>query len=142
MAITYENVIDRVLDGVSDLLATEFPGTGIFFDKIRGNSFLITPGTDELIGLLAQGQSRLYSLSISYELRAKQLSKATLKELTNIAERVKRLFAPDNNSNYSPSGTYKWHDGRSESISYEQSEDDPDLWMATISFICTVVEAR
>ena len=141
MAITYENVIDRVLDGVSDLLAAEFPGTGIFFDKIRGNSFLITPGADELIGLLAQGQSRLYSLSISYELRAKQMSKATLKELTNIAERVKRLFAPDNNSNYSPSGTYKWHDAQISSIEYIQDEDSPEILRAILNFQCTVLEA-
>ena len=140
MAITYENVIDRVLDGVSDLLATEFPGTGIFFDEIRGNSFLITPGADELIGLLAQGQSRLYSLSISYELRAKQLSKATLKELTNIAERVKRLFAPDNNSSYSPSGTYKWHDAQISSIEYSQDEDSPEILRAILDFQCTVTE--
>ena len=35
MAITYENVIDRVLDGVSDLLATEFPGTGIFSIRLE-----------------------------------------------------------------------------------------------------------
>ena len=140
MAITYENVIDRVLDGVSDLLAAEFPGTGIFFDKIRGNSFLITPGADELIGLLAQGQSRLYSLSISYELRAKQLSKATLKELTNIAERVKRLFAPDNNSSYSPSETYKWHDAQISSIEYIQDEDSPEILRAILDFQCTVTE--
>ena len=141
MAITYENVIDRVLDGVFDLLAAEFPGTGIFFDEIRGNSFLITPGTDELIGLLAQGQSRLYSLSISYELRAKQMSKATLKELTNIAERVKRLFAPDNNSSYSPSGTYKWHDAQISSIEYSQDEDSPEILRAILDFQCTVLEA-
>ena len=49
--ITYSNITDRVIDGMSDILNTEFPGSQINFDKIRPNSFLITPEEDNLIEL-------------------------------------------------------------------------------------------
>tara|TARA_R100001244_G_scaffold108330_1_gene80183 strand:- start:236 stop:667 length:432 start_codon:yes stop_codon:yes gene_type:complete len=140
VAITYENVIDRVIDGVSDLLATEFPGTGIYFDEIRGNSFLILPGGDEYISSFAMGQAREYTLEIIYELRVEILSKSKFKELTNIIERIKRLFAPDNNSNYSPSGTYKWHDGRITSIDYSRDEESPEILRAILTFQCVITE--
>ena len=140
MAITYENVIDRVIDGVSDLLATEFPGTGIYFDEIRGNSFLILPGGDDYISMLAHGQTREYTLELVYELRVGVLSKSNLKELTNIAERVKRLFAPDNNSKYSPSGVIKWHNGRITSVEYIRDEDSPEILRAILIFQCLSTE--
>ena len=41
--ITYSNITDRVIDGMSDILNTEFPSSQINLDKIRPNSFLITP---------------------------------------------------------------------------------------------------
>ena len=39
-----------------------------------------------------------------------------------------------------PSGVYKYHDGRIESVTYEQDEDDLDLWRANMAFNCTVTE--
>ena len=59
--------------------------------------------------------------------------------LTNRAERVKNLI--HNNSAYSPSSVYKFHDGRIESITYEIDEDDPELKRANITFACIVTEA-
>jgi len=51
---------------------------------------------------------------------------------------LKRLI--HNNSNYSPSGVYKFHDGKIEAVEYNQDEDDLDLWRANISFNCIVTE--
>ena len=136
--ISYTNQIKIVMDGVEKLIEDEFNIPVI--DKHIGNeSIVITPGEDALIDHLSFGMVRDYSLEIVYTMSSGGGFKRIKDHLTNRAERIKNLLF--NNSNYSPSGTYKWHDGRSESISYEQSEDDPDLWMATISFICTVIEA-
>jgi len=60
-------IYDRVIDGVYDLMATEFPGTQIRFDKNVGNSFLILIESDDLISLLTNGQVRDYGLQIIYE---------------------------------------------------------------------------
>jgi hypothetical protein len=59
-------------------------------------------------------------------------------QLTSTAEHLKRLIF--NNSNYSPSGVYKFHDGKIEAVEYNQDEDDLDLWRANISFNCIVTE--
>ena len=64
--------------------------------------------------------------------------KSVKMHLTSMAEHLKKLIF--NNSNYSPSGDYKFHDGKVESIEYEQDEDDLDLWRANILFNCTVTE--
>ena len=67
--ITYSNITDRVIDGMSDILNTEFPSSQISFDKIRPNSFLITPEEDNLIELTSFGQRREYVATITYELK-------------------------------------------------------------------------
>ena len=36
--------------------------------------------------------------------------------------------------------TDKYHDGRVESVNYEQDEDNLDVWRANVSFNCTVTE--
>jgi len=91
--MAYTNIIyDHVIDGVYDLMATEFPGTQIRFDKNVGNSFLILIGSDDLISLLINGQVREYGLQIIYEQKVGAYSKHTLKEVTNVIERVKELF--------------------------------------------------
>jgi hypothetical protein len=59
-------------------------------------------------------------------------------QLTSTAEHLKRLI--HNNSHYKPSGVYKYHDGRVESVNYEQDEDNLDVWRANVSFNCTVTE--
>lgn len=68
MAITYENVVfDRVIESLNTLLADEF-SIPIRYDEHKGNqSFLITPGEDELIEHHSTGQSRTYSISIQYQ---------------------------------------------------------------------------
>jgi hypothetical protein len=81
---------------------------------------------------------RNYDVSIVYTLMRGGGWKSVKMHLTSMAEHLKKLIF--NNSNYSPSGDYKFHDGKVESIEYEQDEDDLDLWRANILFNCTVTE--
>jgi hypothetical protein len=140
MAITYENVIyDRVIDSIQTILADEF-SIPVLFDEHEGNqSFLITPVDDTLITLISKGQARTYIVNISYQLDSGgNYTKNSVKQVTEIAERVKRIIF--NNTAYSPSSTYKWHDGRIESIVYSRDEDDPSLLNAVLQFNCASME--
>ena len=140
MAITYENVIyDRVIDSLHGLIADEF-NIPIYFDEHEGNqSFLITPDDDTLIEYAANSQTRTYSVSISYQLLSSgNYNKNVIKQVTEVTERLKRLLF--NNSAYSPSDSYKWHDGRVQSISYSRDEDDNSIVSSNTSFECTVGE--
>jgi len=140
MAITYENVLfDRVLQSIQTILADEF-SIPVLFDEHEGNqSFLITPVDDTLITLISKGQARTYIVNISYQLDSGgNYTKNSVKQVTEIAERVKRIIF--NNTAYSPSSTYKWHDGRIESIVYSRDEDDPSLLNAVLQFNCASME--
>ena len=109
MAITFENVIyDRVIDALQGLLVNDF-------------------------------QSRDYVVEIEYQLKAGgAYTKNSIKQVSNIAERVKRLIF--DNATYSPSNAYKWHDGNIDSIEYSRDEDSPDLITAVMEFNCTSTE--
>ena len=137
MAITYENVVfERIIESLNTLLADEF-SIPIRYDEHKGNqSFLITPGEDELIDLISGGQSRTYSILISYELiSGGEYTKNNVKQVSEIAERVKRLI--HNNTAYTPSDVYKWHDGRIETITYSREDG---ILKANLEFNCTVTE--
>jgi len=137
MAITYENVVfDRIVESLNTLLADEF-SIPIRYDEHKGNqSFLITPGEDELIELISGGQSRTYSILISYEITSGgEYTKNNVKQVSEIAERVKRLI--HNNTAYTPSDVYKWHDGRIETITYSREDG---ILKANLEFNCTVTE--
>ena len=161
--MAYTNIIyDHVIDGVYDLMATEFPGTQIRFDKNVGNSFLILIESDDYSSLLANGQVREYGLQIIYEQKVGAYSKSTLKEVTNVIERVKELFKDntfekstyygdmmltenweDVNKNWEDvvdvwgGEIQRWIDGRITSVEYEQ---DGDILRASLNFQCTVME--
>jgi hypothetical protein len=135
--ITYENVVfDRIVESLNTLLADEF-SIPVRYDEHKGNqSFLITPGEDELIELISKGQSRTYSILISYELTSGgEYTKNNVKQVSEIAERVKRLIM--NNTAYTPSDVYKWHDGRIETITYSREDG---ILKANLEFNCTVTE--
>jgi len=137
MAISYENVIyDRVIESLSSIIANEF-SIPINYDAHEGNqSFLITPVSDELEELLTSGQTRNVEISISYELQSSgNYTKNSVERITEIVERLKRLI--HDNTAYSPSNTYKWHDGRIESVLYSNEDD---LLNAVLQFNCTVTE--
>jgi|TARA_R100001530_G_scaffold80907_1_gene56489 hypothetical protein len=139
MAITYENVIDRVISGLHTLIADEF-SIPILFDEHEGNqSFLITPVSDSLIDFAASSQTRNYAVEISYQVQSSgNYTKNVVKQITEMTERLKRLLY--NNSAYSPSDSYKWHDGRVQSIEYSRNEDDNSIINSVTGFECTIGE--
>ena len=136
--ITYTNQINNIVDKVANILGDEV-SIPITFDEPKGNhSILIVPQEDTLVDLLAQGQSREYSILISYELTTGgNMSENTFKQLSNTAEHIKRLFAPDNNADVSD----YWFAGQIESVVYERDEDDETKIRALITFNCSFVEA-
>ena len=136
--ITYTNQINNIADKVANILGDEV-AIPITFDEHKGNhSILIVPQEDTLVDLLAQGQSREYSILISYELTTGgNMSENTFKQLSNTAEHIKRLFAPDNNADVSD----YWFAGQIESVVYERDEDDETKIRALITFNCSFVEA-
>ena len=91
-----------------------------------------------MIEYFASGQSRAYEVDIIYTLMKGGGYRSVKTQLTSTAEHLKRLI--HNNSHYSPSGVYKYHDVRVESVNYEQDEDNLDVWRANVSFNCTVTE--
>lgn len=140
MAITYTNVLKtNVLDSLNTILKGEFPQIPIYYDDNKGSySFYIVPESDDLDEVIAGGNSRIYGVSIIYQIiKGGEYKKDThLDQISAIAERLKQLLI--NNAHYSPSGVYKWHDGKVLSIAYERDEESQELSRANISFNCTV----
>ena len=140
MAVTYENVVyDRVISSLHTLIADEF-SIPILFDEHEGNqSFLITPVSDSLMDFAANSQTRAYAVEISYQVQSSgDYTKNVVKQITEMTERLKRLLY--NNSAYSPSDSYKWHDGRVQSIEYSRNEDDNSIINSVTGFECTIGE--
>ena len=140
MAISYTNIIKtNVLDSIEKLLEDEFGGIPVGYEAKGNECFILQPEEDTLVELLSAGQVRSYSVLIIYEMNKAGNMELNKDHMTNRAERVKRLIY--NNSAYSPSSTYKFHDGSIDSITYEIDEDDPELKRANITFTCIVTEA-
>ena len=140
MAVTYENVIyDRVINNLHSIMADEF-SIPIYFDAHEGNqSFLITPVSDELEESLTSGQIRNCEVEISYQLTSSgNYTKNSVKQVSEIAERLKRLLY--NNRNYAVSGTTKFFNGIVNGINYERDEDNEELLRSILSFTCTTME--
>ena len=140
MAVTYENVIyDRVINNLHSVIADEF-SIPIYFDAHEGNqSFLITPVSDELEESLTSGQIRNCEVEISYQLTSSgNYTKNSVKQVSEIAERLKRLLY--NNRNYAVSGTTKFYNGIVNGVTYERDEDDDGLLRGIVSFTCTTME--
>ena len=142
MAITYENVIfDRVIDNLHTIIADEF-SIPVLFDVTaeRGNqSFLVTPAADDLEESLVNGQVRHCTVNINYELfSAGNYTKNSMKQVSSITERLKRLLY--NNRNYTVSGTSQFYNGLIDNIVYERDEDDQSILRSNTSFTCTTME--
>tara|TARA_Y100001951_G_scaffold91718_1_gene85965 strand:+ start:216 stop:722 length:507 start_codon:yes stop_codon:yes gene_type:complete len=137
---TFENILyDRVIDSLNTLLSDEFNIPVRYDDYILPQCFLILPEGDEFIAHAKSLQSRDYEVSINYQLKTGgRYGKKSFRDIAQKAEHVKRLI--QNNTSYSSSGSYKWHDGRVSGIEYERDEDDPTLIRALITFNCTVTE--
>lgn len=140
MAISYENVIyDRVIESLSSIIADEF-SMPIYYDAHEGNqSFLITPVSDELNETLTTAKVREYIINVSYQVDlAGKYTKLTLKQVSEIAERMKRLIY--NNRNYTVSGARKFYNANVSSIEYLRDEDNPDLVSASMDVNVSVME--
>ena len=137
--ITYTNQIHTIIDKVASLISTEMTGIPLSFDEHRGNqSLLIVPQEDTLVEVISKGQSRQYNILISYELSTSgQYSENNFKQISNVTEHIKRLFAPDNNANVSG----YWHDGQIESVSYERDIEENDKIRSFITFTCINMES-
>lgn len=136
--ITYANISNTIVGKIANIIADEI-SVPITFDEHKGNhSILIIPLEDNLIDLLARGQSREYSILISYELSTGgNMSENTFKQISNTAEHIKRLFAPDNNADVSG----YWIAGQITSVVYERDEEDETKIRALINFQCIYVES-
>jgi len=140
MAISYENVIyDRVIESLSSIIADEF-SMPIYYDAHEGNqSFLITPVSDELNETFATAQVREYVVNIAYQVDlGGNYTKLTLKTVSEVAERVKRLIY--NNRNYEVSGSRKFNNANVGSIEYARDEDNPYLVSASMDVNVSVME--
>ena len=135
MAISYTNQIKIILDSVEKLLEDEF-NIPVQHEHSGNESIVINPAEDTLISYTSDSQIRNYDIDIIYTMSKAGGFEHIKDHLTNRSERIKRLLF--NNTDYQPSGTYKFHDGKVDSIAYSQSEDDPELWMANLTFSCTV----
>ena len=135
---SYANVVyENVIESLQDLIRKEFNIPVI--DEHRGNhSFVIDPQEDTFVEFISSGQTRNYDVDIIYTLMRGGGYKNVKTQLTSTAEHLKRLI--HNNTSYSPSGVYKYHDGRIETVTYEQDEENLDVWRANLSFNCTVTE--
>ena len=133
--VAYENVIESL----QDIIRKEFHIP--VFDEHRGNqSIVVDFVTDNFVEHFSSGQTRSYDVDIIYTLMRGGGWRNTKMQLISTAEHLKKLMY--NNSNYSPSGVYKYHDGKVQSVEYEQDEDNLDLWRANVSFNCIVTEVN
>ncbi len=131
--IDYSNKIFEVMDSVHHIIAKEM-AIPITYDGHDGNhSIFIQPVSDNLLEILTNGQNRQYTILISYELTSGgDYTENTFKQVANVAEHIKRLFAPDNNANNDTT----WSGGEVESVEYERDEDDETKVRALLTFNC------
>jgi hypothetical protein len=127
--ISYSNTIkENVLDSLDKIVNDEFTDIPIHYDL-------------DVIARRVSSDVREYTVLIRlFRKSAGDHRKHTeLDPITKTIERLKRLIA--NNSDYSPSSTYKWHDGRITNIEYQvDNEELPEYKMIDVTFACVVEE--
>jgi len=85
----------------------------------------------------ANGQQRDVSVLIEYDLNvAGKMTIKNFQQVSNIAEHIKRLFAPDNNARDGDD----YFGGRVESITYEKLEEE-SKFRANINLTVSIFEA-
>lgn len=141
MAISYNNLFkDNVIDSLEAILKNEFPQIPVVYGNqsaLRGTQwFRLIPLTDTTEELEVDGESRRYALTLKYLVMiGGREDKAThVNRLTAMGEHVKRLL--NNNRNYKPSGTYKYHNLLVNTVDYtaDTLEDDEKEDLSAVSW--------
>ena len=125
MPIDYTNVIyDKIIKNLRKTIGGEL-SVPVYMDQHRGSgSILIEVAEDALLNMFSSGQTREYSINLIYELNSGGLINAkNFKQVSNVAEHLKRLFAPDQNV---LDGT-DYYGARVTSITYEKDEEEPKM---------------
>ena len=137
MAITYVNVFeDNLYDNLRTIIGAEFDqSTGLDINNIKlgeieesdtgkfTHGFLtVVPVEDIHLEWVGQMDERRYTLQLNYYRQFHRMIENTYDELSDFAEHLRQLLA--NNSDYSPSGVYKWHDGIVELVDYSQDLEE------------------
>ena len=138
MAITYSNTIyDDIMETLATIVNDEF-NISVHYDEHKPpQSFLLTALNDDFVTHLSTGMQREYTVEVGYQLKlGGQYNKNSIKQVSNVMERFKRLIF--NNNNLS-SGS-QWFDAQVTNISYERDEDDGSLLLATAIFTCQNTE--
>ena len=138
MVIDYtNNIYDKVITNLRKTLGNELK-VPIYLDDHKGaSSIVIIPVEDTLVEIFANGQQRDVSILLEYELNVGGMMNAKhFKQVSNIAEHIKRLFAPDNNAR----DNTNYFGGRVESITYEKDEEEAKF-RANINLTVTIFEA-
>jgi hypothetical protein len=133
MAITYTNRIkENVIDSLEAIIKAEFPTTPIVYGKdlpIQGSQwFRLIPTSDVSESFAIDGETRRYAVQLRYlvMIGGRDAKNTHFTRLSSMAEHIKRLLA--NNRNYSPSGTYKYHDLVCTTVIYDaELLDDEDV---------------
>ena len=126
------------MDSLEKLLEAEF-NLPVSWDEPKGNeSFVLDPQGDVLLELLNNAQTRNYIILISYIMNKPGFFENVKSHLTKRAERVKRLIM--NNTNYSPSGTYRWQEAKITETVFSVDEENPEIKKADMTFECISTE--
>ena len=172
MPITYKPNHRRMLDALTDIISTEFVGTPVYYEdperfKSRSAQFFsLIPGDSSMLQAYSGGSLREYQVFIRYYLRKPRLDNYRTNVFDFMADRGERLIRlMNNNTKYEDSinsfseidfnfgvladefssiVTYRWHNGRIDSIDYDPSrsarEDKRDLQIFEADFTCNVME--
>ena len=172
MAITFKPNHRRMLDALTDIISSEFVGTPIYYEdperfKSRSAQFFsLIPGDSSMLQAYSGGSLREYQVIIRYYLRKPRLDNYRTNVFDFMADRGERLIRLlNNNTKYEDSinsfseidfnfnvladvfssiVTYRWHNGRIDSIDYDPSRSDRenkrDLQIFEADFICNVME--
>ena len=172
MAITYKPNHRRMLDALTDIISTEFVGTPVYYEdperfKSRSAQFFsLIPADSSMWQAYSGGSLREYQVFIRYYLRKPRLDNYRTNVFDFMADRGERLIRLlNNNTKYEDSinsfseidfnfnvladvfssiVTYRWHNGRIDSIDYDPSRSDRenkrDLQIFEADFICNVME--
>jgi len=152
MAITFKPNHRRVIDALTDIIATEYTGTPVYYEdpeRFRSRSaqfFSLIPGDSTLLQNYAGGSLREYQVFIRYYLRKPRLDNYRTNVFDFMADRGERLIRLfNNNTKYEdsintfseldlafgtladPFGsivTYRWHNGKINMIDYDPSRSD------------------